>query len=255
MPWRLRRARRARGRCHRRRPMESKIYFTTNLMYANNPSARSKPPIPLQAHKALSARKGDAGAAYEASHSTRSNYSLIEVEWRVRPARTPMLFRIAVGLRAIRRTACYSRSSRSSHTVRSASALWEWCVRRSCSRPRVGTGNSVLPGRDLSQPQTALGICRQAFPFGGSLHSRARWRDLRNRRRVWLCITRDWAVVARVFTAAEHSIASSDWFLVSSRAGGSLRTPYQWLVASRALGRVHVVAWPSSSRSVVDTCE
>ena len=222
-------------------------------MYANKPRARSKLPIPLQAHKALSARKGDAGAAYAAGHPTRSNYTLIE--GLACPTRSIASDTPSDRCRtAYRRTACYSCSYRSSHTVMSAFALWEWCVRRSCSRPRVGTGNSVLPGRDISQPQTALGICRQAFPFGGSLLSRARWRDLRNRRRVWLCITRDWAVVARVFTAAEHSIASSDWFLVLSRAGGSLGTPYEWLVAPRSFGRVNNVAWSSSSRSVVDAC-
>ena len=81
--------------------MESKIYYSTNPVYANKPSARSKLPIPLQAHKALSARKGDAGAAYAAGHPTRSNYTLIE-DWRVRLDRSlPIHFRIAVGLRAI----------------------------------------------------------------------------------------------------------------------------------------------------------
>ena len=158
VPGRLRRARRrARGQRHRRRPMESKIYYSTNLVYANKPSARSKLPIPLQAHKALSARKGDAGAAYAAGHPTRSNYTLIE--GLACPTRSIASDTPSDRCRtAYRRTACYSCSYRSSHTVMSAFALWEWCVRRSCSRPRVGTGNNVLPGQDLSQPQTALGV-------------------------------------------------------------------------------------------------
>ena len=115
MPGHLRRARRARGRCHRRRPTESKICFSTNPMYANKPRARSKLPIPLQAHKALSARKGDAGAAYAASHPTRSNYTLIEglaCPTRSIASDTPSdRCRTA----CYRRTARYSRSSRSSH--------------------------------------------------------------------------------------------------------------------------------------------